>query len=286
MTPTLLVLGHVTLDRVQGQGLGAPERLGGAASFCARVAARLGETVGVVTRAPPAWPLLEELSTEPGVHVHPVAGACVTTFVLRYQDGHRDLLMPVRADPLLPDDVPSAWRSCPTAFLGPVADETPRELVGALEASFVGIGLQGVMRTVGRGAQVSPRWPADWLATWPPSIKVASFSEDDHPDAPALAAALAARGVLAALTQGRRGATLFLPRAGGVVTTLSVPVLPVPEEDPTGAGDSFAVTLTLGLARGQTPQQAAGEAARVAALVVGGPGLGRLPPRDGLRDAK
>src|SRR4051794_13231043 len=56
----LLVLGHVTRDEIDGD-----VRLGGAAAFAARAAVALGVETALVTAAPPASPLLDELSGLP-----------------------------------------------------------------------------------------------------------------------------------------------------------------------------------------------------------------------------
>ncbi|MDX2022767.1 MAG: PfkB family carbohydrate kinase [Deltaproteobacteria bacterium] len=277
MSPSLVVLGHVTLDLIRRAADTAVIRcLGGAASFCARVAERQGETVGVVTAAPADLDVLVALKNQAniGVALHPCAQA--TTFSLDYSVTPRALRLLARADDLQPSMLPAAWTSTKAAFIGPVANECAPGLVQALPNAFVGVGMQGVMRVVADDGAVRPTWPHAWLAAWPASAKVAVLSDEDHPHAAVVAQAVATKGAVVALTHGSRGSTLFVPSTNGTCSTHHVPACLAVEVDPTGAGDTFAVMLTLGLAAGKPVLAAAQSAAEAAARVVEGPGLGRL----------
>jgi 1D-myo-inositol 3-kinase len=262
--PQLLVVGHVTRDEISG---GA--RLGGAASFAACAAARLGVAVGLVTVAPPGEPLLDELRATPGLALACAAGDVITTFALTYEGQGRRLALLRRARAIVPDDIPGAWRAAPVAYVGPVAGECDGALVAALGARFVGAGLQGWLRRAGTDGTVGPALLPE--AETPPALGAAIVSELDHPAAEAIAARFAAAGATVAITRGARGATVLSADA-----RLDVPAAPAREVDPTGAGDVFGVVLTLRLAAGDSPGAAATAAAAAAARVVEGPGLGAL----------
>ena len=73
---------------------------------------------------------------------------------------------------------------------------------------------------------------------------------------------LAGRGVVVCETRGRDGALLFVPEP------VHVPVVPVDEVDPTGAGDTFAAAFVTALRAGDTPLAAAEFACRTAAASV------------------
>jgi sugar/nucleoside kinase (ribokinase family) len=73
---------------------------------------------------------------------------------------------------------------------------------------------------------------------------------------------LAGRGVVVCETRGRDGALLFDPEP------VPVPVVPVDEVDPTGAGDAFAAAFVTALRAGDTPSAAAEFACRTAAASV------------------
>jgi 1D-myo-inositol 3-kinase len=263
----LLVTGHITRDEVAG-GV----RLGGAASYAAQAAARLGYETALVTVAPPDDPLIEPLRA-PRLHLHCVPSDVMTTFELDYAGPERRLWLRRRARALAIDDVPLAWRRPRVAYVGPVAGECAGAFVRGLEARFVGAGLQGWLRRVRKDGLVEPvALDESAEARELPPLDVAIVSELDHPDSEAVARSRVASGGTAAITRGARGATLI--RSGERV---DLPASVAREVDPTGAGDVFGVVLMLELAKGK-PLAAAGRAAAdAAARVVEGPGLGTLP---------
>jgi fructokinase len=77
---------------------------------------------------------------------------------------------------------------------------------------------------------------------------------------------LAGGGVVVCETRGRDGALLFDPAAGG--EPVHVPVEPVDEVDPTGAGDTFAAAFVTALRAGDRASAAAEFACRTAASSV------------------
>jgi sugar/nucleoside kinase (ribokinase family) len=261
----LLVVGHVTRDEIVGT-----VRLGGAASYAALAAARLGHDTALVTVAPPDDPLLDPLRRAPRLHVHCVASDVITTFALDYAGARRRLWLRRRARALTIDDVPAAWRRPAVTYLGPVAAEYDRAFAGALQAGFVGAGLQGWLRRTGDDGLVEPLTPGERPEL--PDVgrlDVAILSEEDHPDAEGIARSMVARAATVAITRGPRGATAH--RAG---ESVEIPAAPAREVDPTGAGDVFGVVLTLELARGATLASAGRAAAAAAARVGEGPGRG------------
>ncbi|HET6147964.1 MAG TPA: PfkB family carbohydrate kinase [Polyangia bacterium] len=268
----LLVLGHVTRDEIADE-----LRLGGAASYAALAAARLGFPTTLVTIAPPDDPLLAPLRAEPGLTLHCVPSPVMTTFRLAYRGGRRRLALRQVARALVSDDLPARWRrgaasaaaSPGIAYVGPVAGECDGALIATLGARFVAVGLQGWLRAPGAAGVIEPALACE--AIEPPRLDVAILSEADHPDAEAIAERFLTAGALVAITRGARGATL---RASGAKWEIAA--APAVEVDPTGAGDVFGVVLALALAAGQPPPEAGAAAARAAARVVEGPGLGRL----------
>ena len=262
--PALLVVGHVTRDEIGGE-----LRLGGAVSYAAQAAVRLGVDTALVTVAPPSDPLLGPLRRLRGLRLHCVASAVMTTFAVAYAGARRTLALKNRAASLLAADIPEAWRRAPIAYVGPVTGECDRALVSSLGAGFIGAGLQGWLRRAGPGGQIEPALLPEALD--PPRVQLAVVSEEDHPDVDGVAARFATAGATVAITRGARGATLIAPTG-----RLEIPAAPAQEIDPTGAGDVFGVVLTLRLAAGGSLSEAGRAAAAAAACVVEGPGLGRL----------
>jgi 1D-myo-inositol 3-kinase len=246
LAPRLLVLGHVTRDEAGGK-----TRLGGAASYAAQAAARLGVETALVTVAPAGDPLLAPLRSERRIALHCADSDVMTTFALDYVGARRTLALRRRARSLAPDDVPAALHGAPVAYVGP---------------RFVGAGLQGWLRRARPDGEIEPALSPE--ARHPPPIQVAVVSEQDHPDVDRIAARFVAAGpgIIVAITRGARGATL-LTRSG----TIDIPAAPAREVDPTGAGDVFGVVLTLHLAAGALPAHAAAAAAQAAAHLVEAP---------------
>jgi sugar/nucleoside kinase (ribokinase family) len=245
--------------------------LGGAASYGALAAARLGYQTALLTLAPPGDPLLEELRRASQLRLHCVPSDVMTTFALAYVGAERRLWLRRRARPLTLDDIPPSLLRPRVAYLGPVAGECDAELARGLGATFIGAGLQGWLRRVAPDGRVEPALGDVGESTCLPGVDVAVISELDHPDAEALARAQLRPGGTAAITRGARGATLIRGDE-----RIDIPAVPVREVDPTGAGDVFGVVLTLGLADGKPLPVAARAAAAAAARVVEGPGLGTL----------
>jgi sugar/nucleoside kinase (ribokinase family) len=267
--PELLVVGHVTRDFIRGE-----TRLGGAASFSARVAATLGIQTALVTAAPPDFSLMAPLRTLPRLSIHVVPSPEVTTFELDYSGPRRRVILRSVAQPIRAEDIPAAWRDIPVAYVAPVAGECDRVLVEGLRAKLICAGLQGWLRRPGADGTVEPTIASE--ASQPPrGLTTAVFSEEDHPEAEFLAEQLAHQGLTVALTRGRRGSTV---RHG--TQRWDIPAAPANEVDPTGAGDVFGISITLALARGASAPAAATAAAAIAARVVEGPELGNLSAED------
>ena len=275
--PHLLVVGHITHDRVIRDGA-VHEHMGGAGSFAALAGARMGHTTALVTAAPANHPYRATLERAELAGVHVARSRTITTFELRYQGAKRHVRLCERAAMLSVTDVPPPCRWASVVYLGPVAGEMAPEIVGDF-AGFVVAGLQGWLRVVDDDGRVGPLQPdrvPDLVHRLPAKLGLASLSEDDHPRADALARALAARGITTAVTRGAAGATLFPAARGQTPAPLTIAPVVTREVDPTGAGDVFALVLGLTLRAGHTLAQAGAEAAAAASRVVQGPGLGGL----------
>lgn len=263
-SPTLLVLGHVTRDR-----FGNETRLGGAAAFAARAATLFGIDTALVTVAPPTATELAELAPLPAERIAVLPSETITTFALEYSGEERSLSLHARARPLTADDVPPAWRQPAVVFVGSVAGECDEAIVDAFPDSFVCGCLQGWLRATELGPVHARELPGS--CTLPRSLRALTLSRSDHPRAERIAQWLAERGVVTALTDGRRGVSVYT-----VSERFDLPAAPAREVDPTGAGDVFSLVFGLSLRAGHTPRVAATRAALAAARVVEGPGLGKL----------
>lgn len=275
LPPELLIVGHVTRDYIVTRpDVRDDTRLGGSASFAARVAATLGIRTALVTVAPENFALMNPLRTLPMLSIHVAPSADVTEFELDYTGARRKVILRSRARPLAIGDVPETWLASPMTYVANVAGECDRALIEGLRSPVICAELQGWLRRPGPTGAVVPM-VADEISTPPRGLNAAVFSEEDHPDAERLAEHLALSGLTVALTRSSRGASI---RQGQ--ERWDVPASPAREVDPTGAGDVFGIALTVSLSRGASAPEAARAAAAIAARVVEGPGLGNLTPDD------
>lgn len=244
---------------------------GGPSFYTALMARSLGAAVTLVTGMEQEFPR-EALE---GVDLR-VSAAALPRYANAYgQDGVRTQILLVPGDELHllghlagvpePDLVIYApayheFRKAPLRFRGAV----------------VGVALQGALRMAAADGRV--RAAAEPLRAVLPLVRpgwVAMFSEEDAVDAEGLAGALAGRGVLAVLTRGHNGATLFEPDG----TTENWPALTANAVDPTGAGDCFAAAFMVRLAETGDPRLALPFALAAGALAVEHPGAAGVASR-------
>jgi 1D-myo-inositol 3-kinase len=264
--PRLLAVGHVTWDRREGS-----EVLGGSAAYASLAARALGWDAAVLTSAGPDFDPERDL---PGVEafVHPSPAS--TRFQNVYGSlGERRQVMSTRAADIEMLPLPDAWRNPDVLLLGPVAGEIGPGAAQVFEAEVVGALAQGWLRQCDVDGNVSPRgWesPAADLA----GVHALFLSENDLGPAGPPPSSLLAYVPLVALTRGWEGLTLLTR-----TSTHTVPSLPRPELDPTGAGDVFAAAFLVRYHETGDPLEAAAFGACAASCVVEGVGASSLGDR-------
>lgn len=266
MKPDYLLLGHFTRD-VLPDGTTAP---GGTSLYAALTAHRLDQRVAVVSapaELPPDWPATIDVA----FHESPAP----PTFENRYTPEGRRQILHAEARPIQLEDIPPQWRAAPIVHLGPVLGETPESFAAAFPDALLGVTPQGWMRTW------DARLPSPIAyRPWRPGpdllrrIDVLVLSVEDIKGDKALVAEYARDCGLVALTQGPRGATLFIQGEPH-----QIDAFPATEREPTGAGDVFAAALLVRLHETGDPIAAARFAACVAAGSVEGPGGSSIPTR-------
>ena len=264
--PRLLAVGHVTWDRLSDR-----QTLGGAVTYAALQARKLGWEAAVLTAAGPDFEAARDL---PGVQVFARLDAATTRFTNLYEpDGERRQVLSARAGAIDMAALPDAWRDPDVLFLGPVAGEVPAGTPAGFAAEVVGAGAQGWLRAFDAEGNVTSReWPdpgADLAG-----VHVLVLSEHDVPRAAEAARDLLTFVPIVALTRGWVGSRLFT-RDG----VQDVPTLPREEVDPTGAGDVFAAALLVGYHETGDVAEAAAFAACAASCAVEGVGASSLGDR-------
>jgi 1D-myo-inositol 3-kinase len=269
--PDFVVVGHVTLDRIDGR-----VRPGGAALYAAVTAHRLGLSVGILTSHGDDFPL-EVLP--PQIEVVTVPAARTTVFEHTQTNGTRTLRVADAAGPIGADDVPEDWHDAAIVLLAPVFNEVDPRIVTAFPDASIGAAAQGWLRALGAEGVVTP-------ATWEPpeflvgALQALFLSREDIGEDAGGAMAMFQRVPVGALTAGSEGALLFVSGE-----RYEVAPRPAQELDGTGAGDVFAAAFLIDYQRHGQPWDAAALAACAGSLAVEGAGTDAIPDRASLDEA-
>lgn len=264
-TPDLVAVGHVVQDLMPGGW-----RLGGTVAFAAVQAQRLGLRAAVVTRARPDANIAELL---PGLQLAGRSASVTTAFENMYQQGRRRQRIPRLAEPLVPEDVPYAWRNAPIVMIGPVCGEIPPDLATLFPQSLIGVAAQGWLRQRDEQRHVHPQsW--DGPPFWSACRVLFASDEDLGPNRGQLTHWIDEIPIVI-ITDGHRGARVH---ADGAWRHMAA--LPSHEIDPTGAGDIFAGAFLVRYHETDDPAQSARFASAAAACSVEAPGLDAVPQRE------
>lgn len=286
MAIDFLIIGHMTQDRV-GDGF----RPGGAVSYAAVAARRLGRRPGILTRGHIAGvqanqtQAIAAAASGPGygplegIEIHLLPSEVNTVFDNIYDgDGRRVQVVESVAEPISPDDLPAAWAGPAIALLGAVAAELPSSWADAFPHTLLGATAQGWLRTWDAEGHVRP---APWRNAGPVLHRadLIVLSREDVRGDQNYIAELAAQTRLLVITDGSHGCTVFQEGAA-----YPIPPRPTREVDPTGAGDVFTAAFLIRLAETGDPLQAARFANVVASMSVEAPGMAAIPWRSQVED--
>jgi sugar/nucleoside kinase (ribokinase family) len=273
VAPDYILIGHLTADLTP-----TGRMLGGTVSYAARVIKAFGLSVGVLTSAAPAEPLLDQLS--PYVDELVILPAeSTSTFENIYGPTGRTQYIRGVAAKLTAADVPAHWLGSPLVHLAPLTGEVDPRLAFHFQAGTILLTLQGWLRWWAEDGRVrfKPYFdPAvlkeiDWVV----------FSEEDIVEAPELEAQYSGAVENLVITRAERGGCYYHQ---GVYTTYATPQVELVH--PTGAGDVFAASLLASLHRtgGDVPASLK-VAAHLAAISVTRLGLESSPTPDEVRRA-
>lgn len=261
-----LVIGHITRDETP-QG----PMLGGTSSYAAVTAARLGAAVGLVARVGGDCAPLDLLR---GIELCLHKDERTTTFENLYFDGKRVQKLYAVSRDLEWSDVPEKWRRAPVVHLAPIAQEFGPGLREKFTNHLVGATLQGWLRGRDESDRVTFQ-PHPDLEAWLPHLDVAIMSEEDAFGDRELMQKYLGLAKLGVETRGREGCLIYCEG-----TTTPVPVVPVEELDPTGAGDIFAAAFLIRYRESGDFRDAARFANACASLSVSRVGVSGVPDRE------
>ena len=262
-----LVLGHVTVDRLDEKRVA----MGGTATYAAVTARNMGARVGVHTSASYEPGLIDTLG---GVLVARIPAEYTTCFVNDYSSGRRQQTIESVADKLTYEPILPEWRNTPVVHLGPLCQELDTTIVEKFPRSLIGVTPQGWMRGWDESGLVQQ---VEWADAGRVLRKadVVIISEDDVADRSVIDD-WASRARMLVVTLGDRGCDVY--RQGGAEPFHSAAFKSASEVDPTGAGDVFAAAFLWHLHKQNGDWRTAADWANcVASFVVEKRGVAGVP---------
>ena len=259
-----VLIGHMTADLTPDG-----RRVGGTVSYAIRTAVAFGLQVGLLTSARPDDPLLHDLTDYGQTVVVPAEHT--TTFENIYTPQGRTQYVRAVAGAILPEHVPSAWKSASLLHVAPVAGEAENlELFECFTQAMRMVTLQGWLRQwdVGGLVKFKPWFRRSVLQ----HLEMLVFSEEDIRPQPGLLHQIAPYAKHLLYTQAERGG---LHLQNGLPTPFRSPH--VEAIDPTGAGDIFATSALCALSMTGSIRRAVQIAAALAAISVTRAGISGVP---------
>jgi pfkB family carbohydrate kinase len=266
-TVEYLLLGHITVDRIDEKRVA----LGGTATYAALTARNMGARVGVHTSSAYEPGLIDVLS---GTYVARIPAEFTTCFVNEYSGGKRRQTIESVAEKLTFEQILPEWRNTPVVHLGPLNQELDAGIVNRFPRSLIGVTPQGWMRAWDESGLVRAIDWADADKVFQ-RADVVVISEDDVADK-SIIADWAAKARMLVVTLGDRGVDVY--RKGEADPFHSPAFKSAIEVDPTGAGDVFAAAFLWHLHQsGGDWKLAADWANCVASFVVEKRGVAGVP---------
>lgn len=235
----ITVAGHIAVDEVITEE-GCFHQLGGPPCFSASISKILGFNVDTVTKIGEDFPIeYKPMLNELGINTARSIGYQSTRFVLDYRYNPRRMKLPTICEPIKPEEVSKATR----LLCCPIAGEISDQLMLEVDAGFLALDPQGLLRHPEEDSTVSPKtW---WTPEVLKKLDLLKTSYIEHhlitgtSDIKASLKRLIENGVrVAVITDGSNGSYLM---HGSEI--LHVPVFSVDVVDPTGAGDVFIASM-------------------------------------------
>ncbi|AKF79520.1 carbohydrate kinase [Myxococcus fulvus 124B02] len=234
----VLVVGNYCHDVLPSAGGGEVHTLGGSAAYISSVFDATGVDHAVVAVAGEDFAYADRVRYPPRI----VPGTRTTRFLADFSQTERVLRVDARSASISPEDIVFDAR---VALACGVMGEVPPETLVRMSqrAGHVLADAQGLLRALDDEGRVwNQRLEDTPYAELLGHLRVLKASEEE---ARAMDLDAVRARTCVVITRGKRGCTLLTAK-----DSLELPVSPVEEVDPTGAGDCFLAGFTLGLLRG------------------------------------
>lgn len=242
--------------------------LGGAASYSALVAKRLGKNPAVFTSVGTDF-LFEEKFSDLKIPFINVPAEQTTVFENIYSDKGRTQFLHHRANTIGLEHCPDSLRSAEIVHLGLIADEFDFSSLPLLRGGLIGASIQGCLRQWDDNGLVSPK-EMDWSLLQ--GIDIVIISDDDIAGMDSALDEILRYVDHVVLTLGEKGAKVFHKGKKHFF-----PSFPTNVVDTTGAGDVFSTAYHIEYQKSREVSTACIFAHCAASIICEGEGLSHLP---------
>ena len=268
----ILAVGHSTHDIIVREHA-TFSRLGESPSYISRLLESLNRAVGtkakenyaevdyaIVSKVGPDFRYSSELSQEPLV-----AAKRTTCFVHHYQSSGREMQVKSICEAIFPEDIQSESRiGLIVGVIGEVPPDTFERIASVCKITFCDV--QGLIRKVDHQKRV---YHVDLATTeFCDVLPKIDFLRLNRLEAQFVKVKEISRKSVVLLTKGKDGCTIMEKGKEFEISTR-----PLPQNDPTGAGDFFLGGFAYGILRGYSLERCAQIANYCGGLVVGTVGI-------------
>jgi len=275
----LVTVGHFAIDLIQSPKILTPTpTLGGPPTYVSLAARQLNSRVSVISKVGDDFPseyiswLKAKKVDLSGLKI--VKGASTTSFLLRYKNGKRRLLLKSRAPPIFSEDIPASM-TAKAIHAAPIANELSINVIEKLRTltNILSLDPQGLLRTFDKFGNVKlKKWDdsrvLEQIDIYKSSLKEVKIATGQANLQSAMKKIHNMRPKIVLVTKGLMGSVLFFEGRFHEIPACK----PRTVLDPTGAGDAFIGAFLAEYIKGKDPVWCACVGSAISSFVVEGVG--------------